>query len=208
MTVLPFVRPQLHSHKGVRIALRRDLRTGTVAAGAARAETADADPVETLLSARELWRDRNQRAPLSIAPGAHIVGDATSAGDFAAMLLSAGFSPRGVDIEVEEAALATLAGVERLRARGFGVALRADPACPLPFGARTRSLFTELLMPAPARLDPYLGLDADDSRPLARRMFAAKAQGILVTALDVGDDIWARALANAGFDRGEGAFAD
>ncbi|MDX2234881.1 MAG: hypothetical protein NW200_10330 [Hyphomonadaceae bacterium] len=213
MTVVPFPRPhalvQPQVQAGVRIAPRRDLRTGMVAAGAIRSDAADMDSIDMLLTARSLWRDVGQTAPLAIAPPPETYGDAASAGDFTSALLSAGFSPRGVDIEVDEDVLAngSLAGVERFRARGFGVALRAAPGCPLAFSQRTRSLFTEVIMAAPSRLDPFLGLDPADARPLARRLHAAKGQGILVTAVDVGDIAWARALSAAGFDRGEGPFA-
>ncbi len=209
MTVVPFPRPQPRARSGLRIAPRRDLVTGLVAAGAVHPDAPDGDPVDLLLTARGLWRDMGQTSPLSVAPGAAAYGDAAAAGDFTAALLSAGFAPRGVDVEVDEAVLAggSLAGVERLRARGFGVALRSDAACPLPFGQRTRTLFTEIIMSAPTRLDPFLGLDEADPRPLARRLHAAKGQGIIVTATGVGDAGWARALASVGFDRGEGPFA-
>lgn len=208
MNVIPFVRRQPRARDGVVITVRRDLRTGLPAAGVVRAENEALDPVAALTVARALWRETGMTAPLAIALPAHAVGDAAATGDFTAALLAAGFSPRSVDVEVDERALpGSLAAIERLRARGFGVALQADPACPLPFGQRTRSLFTELVMPAPTRLDPFMGLDADDARPLARRMFAARAQGIVITATGIGDAGWAKALAAAGFDRGEGPYA-
>jgi hypothetical protein len=202
MTVIPFVRPTALA-PGLRIALRRDLRTGLVGAGMVRDWTGDA--VDALLTARGLWRDRGHCAPLAIAPAPEVYGDAAAAGTFASHLLSAEFSPRGVDVEVDEAVLAagSLAGVERLRARGFGVALAARPDCPLPLGQRARGLFTEIALPAPTRLDPFMGLDAEDDRPLARRLHAARAAGLVVTATGVGDMTWGRALAAAGFDRGE-----
>lgn len=202
MTVVPFVRPLL-SAPGLRIVLRRDLRTGLVGAGMVRDWAGDG--VDALLTARGRWRDAGQSAPLAIAPPAEVYGDAAAAGDFAGKLLSAEFSPRAVDVEVDEAVLAagSLAGVERLRARGFGVALAVRPDCPLPLGGRARSLFTEIVLPAPTRLDPFMGLDGDDARPLARRLHAARGAGMIVTATGVGDAAWGKALAAAGFDRGE-----
>jgi hypothetical protein len=207
MNVVPFIRPAGPAPAGAVLGVRRDLMTGAAAACVVRAS---APTVDALLGARAAWRARGQSSPISFAPSPEAYGDAASAGNFAATLLAAGFSPRELDIEVEEHALAGLGldGVERLRARGFGVALAADPLCPLPFGQRTRSLFTEILIAAPARLDPFIGVDPGDLRPIARRLFAARAQGIAVTALGVGDAGWARALAAAGFDRGEGAWAD
>lgn len=201
MTVVPFVRRPDRAPHGLRVAVRRDLRTGLAAAGAVQGWSGDA--AAALAAARALWR---HPSPLAIAPPPETYADAASAGDFAAALAAANISPRTVDIEVEEAALAgrSLAGVERLRARGFGVALAIHPECPLPLSGRTRSLFTEIVLPAPPRLDPFLGVDPDDMRPVARRLFAAKASGLLATAVGVSDATWGRALAAAGFDRGEG----
>lgn len=209
MTVVPFVRPQPRTARGVTIRPRRDLRTGVTAAGALREWTIEGGIVEALAVARTAWREAGHTSPISIAPAFEHLGDAASAGDLAAAIQLADISPRAVDIEVCEAELAgrSLAGIERLRARGFGVALAVDPDCPLPLGARARSLFTELLLPAPSRLDPFLGCDSLDTSPMARRLFAARECGLVVTAVGVGDHTWARALLAAGFDRGEGPFA-
>jgi hypothetical protein len=207
MTVVPFVRRDARPRPGVRIAVRRDLVTGLAAAGAVRG---DVVTIDRLVAARAQWRDAGQTAPLAFAPNPAAYADAASAGNLGALLAAAGFAPRELDVEVDEQTLAggSLAGVERLRARGFGVALAADAACPLPLGGRARALFTEILIPAPSRLDPFLGADAGDARPLARRLFAARAQGVVVTACGVGDMAWACALAAAGFQRGEGPWAD
>jgi len=162
-----------------------------------------------LVVARKAWREAGLTAPVCIAPAFETLADAASAGDLAAAIQLADISPRAVDIEVSETDLAgrSLSGIERLRARGFGVALAVDPDCPLPLGARARSLFTELLLPAPSRLDPFLGCEGLDTSPLARRLFSARESGLVVTAIGVGDHTWARALLAAGFDRGEGPFA-
>jgi len=209
MTVVPFIRPQSRAVHGVTIRPRRDLRTGVAGAGALRDWTGDYELVEALSVARKAWREAGQTAPIAIAPPFELLADAASAGDLAAEIQLADMSPRSVDIEVSEAELAgkSLAGVERLRARGFGVALAVDADCPLPLGARARSLFTELLFPAPSRLDPFLGVEGLDQSPVARRLFAARECGLVVTAVGVGDHGWARALLAAGFDRGEGPFA-
>ena len=209
MTVVPFRRPTPLARHGVVVAVRRDLRTNVTAAGVVRQWDADMDLVDALLTARGLWRDARQSAPLAIAPPPEVYRDAASAGDFAAALQSGEFSPRTIDVEVDETALAgrSMAGVERLRARGFGISLAVDPACPLPLSERARSLFTEIVMPAPSRLDPFMGVDPLDMHPMARRLYGAKASGLIVTATQVGDTAWARALCEIGFDRGEGAFA-
>ena len=209
MTVVPFRRPTPLARHGVVVAVRRDLRTNVTAAGVVRQWDADMDLVDALLTARGIWRDARQSAPLAIAPPPEVYRDAASAGDFAAALQSGEFSPRTIDVEVDETALAgrSMAGVERLRARGFGISLAVDPACPLPLSERARSLFTEIVMPAPSRLDPFMGVDPLDMHPMARRLYGAKASGLIVTATQVGDTAWARALCEIGFDRGEGAFA-
>lgn len=209
MTVVPFVRPQPRNAHGVTIRPRRDLRTGVTAAGALREWTIAGDVTDALVVARKAWREAGHTSPMAIAPAFEHLTDAASAGDLAAKIQLADISPRSVDIEVSEAELAgrSLAGIERLRARGFGVALAVDPECPLPLGARARSLFTELLLPAPSRLDPFLGCEGLETSPLARRLFAARECGLVVSAVGVGDHTWARALLAAGFDRGEGAFA-
>lgn len=209
MTVVPFVRPQPRAADGVTIMPRRDLRTGAVAAGVVRAWALEGDLVDALVAGRRAWRAAGHTSPLAIVPAFERLADAASAGDLAAEIQLNDISPRAVDIEVSERDLAgrSMAGIERLRARGFGVALVVDPDCPLPLGARARSLFTELLFPAPSRLDPFLGCDALDQSPVARRLFAARECGLVVTAVGVGDHTWARALLSAGFDRGEGPFA-
>lgn len=209
MTVIPFPRPVPRPRLSGRLTQRRDLRTGVVGAGVVRDWDASAGPVDALLTARGYWRAAGETAPLAIAPPAVFYRDAAAAGDFAAALQSADFSPRSVDIEVDEQVLSqcSLSGIERLRARGFGIVLAVDVTCPLPLGKQVRSLFTEVLIPAPSRLDPFMGLDPHDPHPLARRLHSAKAAGLLVTATNVGDLNWARALAGVGFDRGEGPFA-
>ena len=209
MTVVPFARPQQRAANGVTILPRRDLRTGVVAAGVVRAWTLDGDLVDALVAGRQAWRAAGHTSPLAIVPTFERLADAASAGDLAAEIQLNDISPRAVDIEVSESDLAgrSMAGIERLRARGFGVALVVDPDCPLPLGARARSLFTELLFPAPSRLDPFLGCETLDQSPVARRLSAARECGLVVTAVGVGDHTWARALLAAGFDRGEGPYA-
>jgi hypothetical protein len=62
---------------------------------------------------------------------------------------------------------------------------------------------------APAMPDPFLGVDdGGDRSPLGRRLLAAKAAGLLITAESVLTASQARTLAIAGFDRGGGPFAE
>ncbi len=88
------------------------------------------------------------------------------------------------------------------------VALRGDPRCPLPFGTRARALYSELVLEAPETPDPFLAMDNGDRSPLGRRLLAAKAAGLVITAETVRTAAQARTLAIAGFDRGGGPFAE
>lgn len=209
--VIPFPRRERPAASGLQVVARRDLRTGLPTAGVVRHWARGEAPVEALLTARALWRDAGQTPPLAIAPPPETYRDASASGELCATIVAAGFDPRSVDIEIDEAALADfgdVAGVERMRARGFGVVLVSDPGFSLALCRRMRSLFTELVMPAPSRLDPFIGVDLYEGAPMARRLLAARAAGIVATATHVGDAGWAKALAAVGFDRGEGAFAD
>jgi hypothetical protein len=78
----------------------------------------------------------------------------------------------------------------------------------LPFGARARNLYGEIVIQAPALPDPFLAVEDSDRSPLGRRLLAAKAAGLIVTAESVLTTSQARMLAIAGFDRGGGPFAE
>src|SRR5262249_34147285 len=91
---------------------------------------------------------------------------------------------------------ATLA--EELRARGWSIALRGDPACPLPFATRARSLNNELVRGARAPRDPFGALEGGARPPLARRLVAEKAAGLFVTADSVQNAAQAKFLAMVG----------
>lgn len=187
---------------------RIDLRTGMVAAGAIDAPANLGALAREVRDARLAWRNAGFSAPLSVALSDDMV---------------AGLNPEWVSDAAREAGCTTLsltfeldekavikngsAFAENLRARGWGVALVGDPACPLPFGEQARTLYTELILDAPNPLDPYLGVDASDHSPLGRRMFAAKEAGLVITAQDVKSDAHAALLALAGFDRAGGKVA-
>ncbi|HRP12513.1 MAG TPA: hypothetical protein PLK37_15925, partial [Terricaulis sp.] len=97
---------------------------------------------------------------------------------------------------------------EDLRARGWSVCLRGDPECPLPFGARARALYAEIVLQAPDTMDPFMAVDDSERSPFGRRLLAARAAGIVITAEAVRTPNEARTLAIAGFDRGGGPFAE
>jgi hypothetical protein len=186
---------------------RLDLRTGIVAAGRVEASGLGFEQwIETLAAARDVWNAEDRAQPLSaLAPAFLFEPGAASRLD--ALLRGAGFGMRSVTIEIDETDLmivgeAGLAAIERLRARGWGVALICGAACALPMGARLRGLLTEILVEAPETLRPELALDTAPE-PLLGRVRAANNSGIAVTGLNVKSPAHAGMLIALGFDRGE-----
>jgi hypothetical protein len=88
------------------------------------------------------------------------------------------------------------------------VLLRGDRDCPLPFGARARALYNEIVVDVPDTPDPFLALENGDRTPLGRRILAAREAGLTITAESVRCAAQARILAIAGFDRGGGPLAE
>jgi hypothetical protein len=217
MNVIPFRprAPETEPPLAFAIGARVDLRVGALAAGVVRprGEPGEAfsfsNLARTLRGARMAWKERGIYALLTLAvtPQAH--------SDLEADLLSeaaveAGCTRLSLNFELCERRIVTHGPglAEDLRARGWGVALRGDPECPLPFGARARALYSEVVIEAPEPPDPYLALEAGDRSPLGRRLLAAKAAGLIITAASVRTASHARALAIAGFQRGGGPFAE
>lgn len=216
LTVVPFpARPPAPEPLAFTVGARVDLRVGTLTAGVVRPR----GPVDLaytfsnlsrlLRAARMAWRERGAHAPLTLA----VASEAQTS--LEPELLSeaaheAGFTRHGLSFELNERELVTAGPLlpERLRASGWLVALRGDLHCPIPFGARARSLYTELVVDAPQTPDPFLGLELGDATPLGRRLIAAKAAGLTITAASVANLADARKLAIAGFDRGGGPFAE
>ena len=60
----------------------------------------------------------------------------------------------------------------------------------------------------PAKLDPFLAVEGGDRSPLGRRLLAAKAAGLIITAQSVQNAAQAKLLAMAGFDRGGAPYAE
>lgn len=197
------------------IGARVDLRVGTLAAGVVRPRAPANEAfsftglARLLRGARMAWRERGLMTPLVIAPPDELLPK-LEADLISEAAVEAGCTRRGLSFELSERALiATGCGLsEALRARGWGVILRGDPDCPLPFGARARTLYSELVLDAPEQPDPYLGVEAADRSPLGRRLLAAKAAGLIITAVNVRTAAQAKVLAIAGFDRGGGPFAE
>jgi hypothetical protein len=154
------------------------------------------------------WRERGAHCPLVLAIPDTVQAtlDAEFLDEAAA---EAGCTRPAFSFELDERALVKSGGAlaQDLRARGWDVSLRADPACPLPFGARARALYSELVVDVPENPSPYLAID-DDATPLGRRILAARGAGMVITACNVRTVTQAKTLAMAGFDRGGGPFAE
>jgi hypothetical protein len=215
MNVIPFrPRPELEP-LAFAIGARVDLRVGALAAGVVRPRDMSSEAfafsnlARLLRGARMAWRERGAHAPLTLAVPAdlhaHLEADLLSEA-----AVEAGCTRQKLSFELCEHAILAAGPdlAEELRERGWGVVLRGDPDCPLPFGARARALYTELVLDAPESPDPFLAVESGDRSPLGQRLIAAKAAGLVITAEPVRTMAQARVLAIAGFDRGGGPFAE
>jgi len=214
MNVIPFRRPAEPAPLAFAIGARVDLRLGAVASGVVRPRAPSEDAfafsqlARVLRAARMAWRERAQ-ANLTLAVPADIQ-NSLEADLLSEAAIEAGCTRRNLCFELNEREMVSAGPVlaEDLRARGWSVCLRGDPECPLPFGARARALYAEIVLQAPETTDPFLALDDTDRSPLGRRLLAARAAGIIITAEAVRTASEARTLAIAGFDRGGGPFAE
>ena len=215
MNVIPFrPRPQAEP-LAFAIGARVDLRVGALATGVVRAfgEPEDAFLYSNLArlvrGARMAWLERGAHAALTLAVPAE-VQNTLEADMLSEAAIEAGCTRRNFNFQLNERELVAAgpALAEDLRARGWNVVLRGDPECPLPFGARARNLYCELVLQPPPTPDPFLAMEDGDRSPLGRRLLAAKAAGLVITAESVLTASLARTLAIAGFDRGGGPFAE
>ncbi|GAM99171.1 hypothetical protein U91I_02813 [alpha proteobacterium U9-1i] len=194
---------------------RVDLRVGALAAGVVRPRGAPDDAFQfsnlarVLRAARMQWRERGASGSVALAVPAQLYGS-LEADLLSEAAIEAGCTRRSLGFELCEREIVSKGPglAEDLRARGWGVILRGDPDCPLPFGARARALYSELVLEAPDSPNPYLALEDGDRTPLGRRLLAAKAAGLVITAETVRSAGQAKLLAIAGFDRGGGPFAE
>jgi len=197
------------------IGARVDLRVGALASGVIRPRGSARDLLSfatlarLVRAARMTWRERGVHTGLTLAVPAAIQAELDAALlDEAAT--EAGCTRPTFAFELDERELVSsgAALAEDLRARGWSIVLRGDPECPLPMGARARTLYAELVVDAPPEPDPYLALRRKEWSPLERRILAAKETGLVVTAAAVQNASQARLLAAAGFDRGGGPYAE
>jgi hypothetical protein len=214
MNVVP-LRPRLPAVEPLAFAIgaRVDLRVGALAAGIVRPQSNEAFTFSALArllrAARMTWKERGAYTGLTLAvpPEIHAEVEAELLSEAA---IEAGCVRTALSFELSEREIVDHgpALAEDLRARGWGISLRGDSACPLPFSTRARALYGELVLDAPSALDPFLGVEGGDRSPLARRLTAAKAAGLVITAQSVQNAAQAKLLAMAGFDRGGAPFAE
>jgi hypothetical protein len=215
MNIIPFRTRQEQDPRAFAIGARVDLRIGALASGVVRprgpAEAAFAfsNLARVLRGARMAWLERGLRATLTLAVPPEIQNalDADLLSDAA---IEAGCTRHSMSFQLSERQIVAAgpALAEGLRARGWSIVLRGDPDCPLPFGAHARNLYAEVVVDAPDAPDPFLALEDGDRSPLGRRLLAAKAAGLILTADTVTTASQARTLAIAGFDRGGGPHAE
>lgn len=215
MNVIPFRPRQEQEPLAFAIGARVDLRVGALAGGVVRPCDLSAGTfaftalTRLLRCARMAWRERGAHAPITLAVPSELYGelDPELLSDAA---VEAGCTRQKLSFEVCERAVVRAGphAAEELRSRGWGVVLRGDPACPLPFGERARALYTEIVLDAPETPDPFLAVEQGDRSPLGQRLLAARAAGLVITAETVRTVAQARTLAIAGFDRGGGPFAE
>ncbi len=208
MQVVPFPKAAARAPLLFALGARFDLRIGAPVAGVVRPapDTLTFSSLSRVVrAARMAWRQRSALGQISLALPA-IAFETIDADTLEAAAIEAGCTRGSVTFEFDEAAMiaARSSMPETLRARGWGVALAGDSACPLPFGAKARNLYTELVIDAPPIDGALFTLGAGDESPLARRILAAKEAGMLVTAEGVESPAHARLLAIAGIDRGAG----
>jgi len=216
MTVVPFRRRDPEPEPlAFAIGARIDLRVGALAGGVIRARApaneafAYSNLARLLRAARMTWLERGHaHAPLTLALPAEAHG--VEADLLSEAATEAGSTRRTLTFELCERSIVAGAGAlaDDLRARGWRLALRGDAECPLPFGARARALYAELVIEAPEGPAPFLALESGDASLLGRRLLAAKGAGLTVCAAHVRDGAHARMLAMAGFDRGGGPYAE
>jgi len=215
MNVIPF-RPRPEPEPlAFTIGARVDLRVGALATGVVRplGELVDAfaysNLARLLRGARMAWLERGAHTVLTLAVPAE-VQNGLEADLLSEAAIEAGCTRRSLNFQLNEREIVAVGPTlaEDLRARGWNVVLRGDPECPLPFGARARNLYSEVVVQAPVTPDPFLAMDSGDRSPLGRRLLAAKGAGLVITAESVLTASQARTLAIAGFDRGGGPFAE
>lgn len=159
---------------------RLDLRTGLTACRVAAAEAPVASAAALLRCAADALEATSEaapdrRAPLCVAIAADLALDPE-----ALRAAAADLDPARMVLQIEETDLigvtAGAAALGRLRAQGWGLALRSAASCGLPFSSRLARMFCEVIAPDapddpaawPAAPKPP-GRTAPPSSPLSAR---------------------------------------
>lgn len=179
-----------------RLFVRRDLHNNSVCGGALSiAPSMDpsfADMLSQLGAAMGRWQRIGRGTALHVAlPITHLTLPEHAA-HLDAALAGAGYGPQTLHLEIEESAFALGGGVqhalEKLRGRGWSLGLRAGLKPCVALDARTRTLFSTLVLEE----------HAPDSH--AQRVDAAKAAGWMIILSRLPRDVAPARLIAEGYD--------
>lgn len=195
----------------IQVRPRMDLRTGLIVSGRIDAPS-PASPErfsDVIERAHGQWRAQGRTAPLAVQLSERL-SDPRMVDRLHEAALVAGFAPGGLTFEIAEKALIAraLPLAEALRARGWRLAIRADNACPLPFGERVRTLYQEVVVSGVSAPSAFCTSDTLTRDPFAQRLLAAREAGLRLTVEGVNTPEEAKAWLSAGFDCAEGRFKD
>lgn len=155
------------------------------------------------------WANEGRGIPVAINIGLAEARDPAFAGRLEDVVRAAGASPDMLVLEAPESELARdpiegFAALERLQARGFRIALDARGAGDVPLDGRARALFSGLKCGGPAVVQVARSLGAGHASPFARRLLAARAAGLVTTAVGVETAASISIFAELGFDALQG----
>lgn len=183
----------------LRLRMRRDLRSNSVCGGAISiAPSMDPsfrDMLSHLGTALGRWQRIGRGTALHLALPITHLNQPEHAAHLDAALAGAGIVPENLHLEIEESAFALGGGVqqalEKLRGRGWQLGLRASRKPSLALDARTRTLFSALV------LQDY----APEGQ--AQRVDAAKAAGWAIVLCNRPDEVTPARLIAEGYDAHE-----
>lgn len=155
------------------------------------------------------WSGQGRAVPVAINIGLAEARDASFAGRLEDVVRAAGARPEMLVLEAPESELARdpiegFAVLERLRARGFAIVLDARGAGDVPLDGRARALFAGLKCGGPAMVQVARSLGAGHASPFARRLLAARAAGLVTTAVGVETPASIPIFEELGFERLQG----
>lgn len=185
--------------------LRLDLRSGKLCGASLRCAPSMDSSFQGLIDQAQMantrWRRISASLPLHITLPFAQLTHPEQAAHLDASLAGNGFSPENVQLEIDESAFALGNGVstalEKLRGRGWSLGLRGADRPSLALDARTRSLFSALILSSsPSPATPAQAPDDD----AFQRIDAAKAAGWSVVLQTAPAQIAPAWLIAAGFD--------